>query len=276
MNKQEMEGLFSLAGIRVDLADELPNEYWPRVPDYLRIRDESPWWLVHTEFGMVKIGWRKRVIQIEWSRTGVRTVVRQNDRCLEPFPVWSDVCSFDGKPWRGIARVVSAGFPCQDISPPGRGAGIHGERSGLVSHVFRIVRDVEPEFVWLENSSALTTRGIDFVLGEMAQLGFDAQWDVFRASEVGFDHQRARMWILFAHPERRQRWPESHDGTSGRMGRQQQSFAWDRHWLDVFTRVRGAGNGLAHRLDRTDAIRNGQVPRVAARAWRELSARLVE
>lgn len=199
---------------------------------------------------------------------------RQNDGCLRPFPIWSDVCSFDGRPWRGAVDVVSGGFPCQDISPAGKGAGIRGERSGLWAEFARIVGDVRPGYVWVENSSALSTRGIDVVLADLAALGFDAEWCVLGADAVGFPHQRARMWILAAHPERGQRWQESHDGSRGRMGGQQQPFAWDRHWLDVFTRVRGAGDGMANRLDRTDAIRNGQIPRVAARAFRELHARL--
>lgn len=79
MTKEQMLALFLLAGIRVDNQDELPNEYWPRVPDYQQLRDESPWWLVHTEFGMVKIGWRKRVISIDWQRTAVRVVVTEDD-----------------------------------------------------------------------------------------------------------------------------------------------------------------------------------------------------
>ena len=79
MTKEQMLALFLLAGIRVDSQDELPNEYWPRVPNYQQLRDESPWWLVHTEFGMVKIGWRKRVISIDWRRTAVRAVVTEDD-----------------------------------------------------------------------------------------------------------------------------------------------------------------------------------------------------
>ncbi len=84
---------------------------------------------------------------------------RQNDGCLRPFPIWSDVCSFDGRPWRGAVDVVSGGFPCQDISPAGKGAGIRGERSGLWAEFARIVGDVRPGYVWVENSSALSTRG---------------------------------------------------------------------------------------------------------------------
>lgn len=143
---------------------------------------------------------------------------RQNDGCLRPFPIWSDVCSFDGRPWRGAVDVVSGGFPCQDISPAGKGAGIRGERSGLWAEFARIVGEVRPGYVWVENSSALSTRGIDVVLADLAALGFDAEWCVLGADAVGFPHQRARMWILAVHPEWGQRWQEPHDGPRGRMG----------------------------------------------------------
>jgi DNA (cytosine-5)-methyltransferase 1 len=201
---------------------------------------------------------------------------RQNDGCLNPFPIWSDVCSFDGRPWRGIVDVVSGGFPCQDISPAGKGAGIEGERSGLWKEFARIICEVQPAFAWVENSSALSTRGLGVVLANLAEMGFDAEWGVLGAKSLGFPHERSRMWILASHPERSERGSEPHDGTSGRVGRKQQPFSWDRHWLDLLPRVRGNDYGMAYRLDRTDAIRNGQVPRVAARAFRELSERLTK
>ena len=78
MSKEKMLAIFLLAGIHVNSADELPNEYWPRVEDYLQIRADSPWWLAHTELGMVKIGWRKRVISIEWHRTDYRFIVTED------------------------------------------------------------------------------------------------------------------------------------------------------------------------------------------------------
>lgn len=79
MDKEHMLALFVLAGIEVKHADELPNNYWPRVPEYQELRDESPWWLVQTEFGAIKIGWRKRVISVDWERTSVRAVVTEDE-----------------------------------------------------------------------------------------------------------------------------------------------------------------------------------------------------
>ena len=121
---------------------------------------------------------------------------RQNDGILEPFPIWSDVTSFDGKPWAGIVDVVSGGFPCQDISAAGKGAGIDGERSGLWKEFARIISEVRPRYAFVENSAMLTTRGLGVVLADLAEMGFNAEWGVLSASDVGANHQRERIWIL--------------------------------------------------------------------------------
>jgi DNA (cytosine-5)-methyltransferase 1 len=218
------------------------------------------------------LGWRTVCAVERDAHSAAVLAQRQTDRLLRPFPIWSDVRTFDGRPWRGIVDVVSGGFPCQDISAAGKGVGINGARSGLWGEMARIVREVGPTYVFVENSPALTSRGLGVVLGDLAALGFDAEWGVYGAAEAGFDHLRERIWILAAHPKWRERRDEQHDGADRRMGREQQPFAWDRDWLDVFTRVRGDGDGMADRLDRTDAIRNGQVPRVAAAAFVALAS----
>lgn len=121
---------------------------------------------------------------------------RQADGLLPLFPIWSDVSSFDGYPWRGIVDVVSGGFPCQDISVAGSGIGIQGERSGLWIQMARIIREVRPRFAYVENSPALTSRGLDRVLGDLAEVGFDAKWGVLGAADVGAPHLRERIWIV--------------------------------------------------------------------------------
>ena len=123
-------------------------------------------------------------------------VARQNDGCLEAFPIWDDVCTFDGKPWQGAVDVVSGGFPCQDISAAGRGAGISGERSGLWGQMARIIGEVGPRFVLVENSPVLTSRGLGVVLGDLATLGYDARWGVLGAIHAGAPHKRERIWIV--------------------------------------------------------------------------------
>ncbi len=148
------------------------------------------------------LGWRT-VCAVEIDAFCVRRLMqRQNEGHLSPFPIWDDVCTFDGRPWRGIVDVVSGGFPCQDISVAGGGAGIEGERSGLWMEMARIINEVRPRFVFVENSPALTFRGIDQVFGDLASMGYDAEWGVLGASDVGAPHKRARVWIL-AHAELR-------------------------------------------------------------------------
>lgn len=97
---------------------------------------------------------------------------------------------------RGEADVITAGFPCQDISFAGDGAGLAGARSGLYRHVIRALRLVRPRFAVLENVAALLSRGLDTVLGDMAEVGYDAEWHCIPASAVGAPHRRDRIWII--------------------------------------------------------------------------------
>lgn len=204
---------------------------------------------------------------------------RQNDGILRPFPIWSDVTTFDGRPWRGLVNVISAGFPCQDVSVANTGGqGIKGARTGAGwLHTKRIIGEVDPDFVWLENSAMLIIRGLGTVLGELAGLGFDAEWSVLSAKDVGARHLRPRIWILGANTNR-----------NGLQGRQESGIQEGWHanhkriqtlvqgftWPDVSDpHAYGSNHGLANRVDRTRAVGNGQVSAVAATAFELLRAR---
>ena len=153
------------------------------------------------------LGWRTVcAVEIEPYRIA-RLMQRQNEGFLEPFPIWDDVRTFDGKPWRGIVDVVSGGFPCQDISAAGTGAGIEGERSGLWSEMARIISEVRPTYIFVENSPLLVGRGLAVVLGDLAQMGYDARWGIVGAHHAGAYHKRDRIWLL-AYPagQRRKTW----------------------------------------------------------------------
>ena len=143
------------------------------------------------------LGWRT-VCAVEWEPYPASVLcARQNDGLLPPFPIWDDVQTFDGRPWKGIVDVVSGGFPCQDISTAkGKGDGLDGEQSGLWREMARIIHEVRPRFVFVENSPALTSRGLGRVLGDLAEMGFDARWGVLGAADVGAPHQRDRIWIV--------------------------------------------------------------------------------
>jgi DNA (cytosine-5)-methyltransferase 1 len=142
------------------------------------------------------LGWRT-VCAVEWEPYPASVLcARQNEGLLPNFPIWDDVQTFDGKPWRGIVDVISGGFPCQDISCAGKGAGIDGERSGMWKEFARIISEVQPKYVFVENSPMLTSRGLGTVLGDLASMGFDAEWGVLSAADVGANHKRERIWIL--------------------------------------------------------------------------------
>jgi DNA (cytosine-5)-methyltransferase 1 len=99
--------------------------------------------------------------------------------------------------------VLVGGFPCQDISNAGKQAGITGTRSGLWFHYARAIRELRPRYVVVENVAALTNRGLDRVLGSLAEIGYDAEWGCFGAADVGAPHKRDRLWLL-AYPHREQ------------------------------------------------------------------------
>lgn len=93
-------------------------------------------------------------------------------------------------------NVIAGGFPCQDVSFAGLGAGLEGERSGLWFEMLRLVRHLRPEYVLVENVSALLIRGMGRVLADLAKSGYDAEWDSIQAGYFGAPHERERIFIL--------------------------------------------------------------------------------
>jgi DNA (cytosine-5)-methyltransferase 1 len=124
-------------------------------------------------------------------------VARMEDKTLDTAPIWDDITTFDGKPWRGQVDLLSGGFPCQDLSVAGKRAGIDGERSGLWAEFARIIGEIRPRFVFIENvSGLLANEPMRRILGDLSSLGFSAEWECFRASDVGAPHRRERVFIL--------------------------------------------------------------------------------
>ncbi|MCQ3002608.1 DNA cytosine methyltransferase [Pseudomonas syringae] len=227
---------------------------------------------------------------------------RQNDGALPPFPIWSDVRSFDGRPWLGIVDMVSGGFPCQDISAAGGGAGIDGKRSGLWREMARIISEVRTTSVLLDNSPLLVGRGLAVVLGDLAYMAYDARWCCISAADCGAPHKRDRIWLVArtngASQSRPARQPQT-DAATVRLTQRHSyvSNASSEHGQGIITqgthmqiwsqplpgslgsRRHGLGpwpvesdvgrvaDGLAHRMYRLKALGNGQVPRVAATAF---------
>lgn len=122
---------------------------------------------------------------------------RQADGWLPAeMEIHDDVTTFDGTAWRGRVDLVAGGFPCQDLSLAGKGAGLDGKRSGLWFEMLRVICEVRPSYVYVENVPAITGRGMDRVLGSLAEAGFDAEWLCLPASAVGAAHRRDRWWCL--------------------------------------------------------------------------------
>jgi DNA (cytosine-5)-methyltransferase 1 len=173
----------------------------------------------------------------------------------------------------GIAvDAICGGFPCQDISTAGKGAGIEGERSGLWGEYARLIGELRPRVVFVENVAALLGRGLDKVLGDLASLRYDAWWDCIPASAVGAPHRRDRLWLI-AYPERNEQSRKKSCGRPvGRMGRVSKPFSWDRTWRSALSEIRRMDDGLPRSVDRTDALRNAvvpQIPELLGRAWLE-------
>lgn len=122
---------------------------------------------------------------------------RMADGSLPPAPIWDDVQTLQGAALPQI-DIVYGGFPCQDISGVGRQAGIEGDRSKLFFEIIRLVREIRPAFVFLENVYEIhfPDRGLDRVIGEFAALRYDCRWGMLGAIDVGAPHHRTRWWCL--------------------------------------------------------------------------------
>lgn len=212
---------------------------------------------------------------------------RQREGHIPRFPVWDDVRTFDGRPWRGLVDVVCGGFPCQDISAAGKGIGITGERSGLWVEMARIIGEVRPRFALVENSPVLTSRGLGIVLGDLATLGYDARWGVIAASKDGQRRGQLTDPAMGAIPaggalnpdwvELLMGWPS---GWTSAAELSPEEFQW---WLVAFSdplnnawrtgeweRDVPRVAKVKDRTNRLKAIGNGQVPLVVAVAFQLL------
>lgn len=206
-------------------------------------------------------------------------VARQNDGLLPNFPIWNDVQTFraDNPECAGFIEflrsisdrlVISGGFPCQDISAAGKGAGITGERSGLWKEFARIISEIRPAYAFIENSPMLVSRGLDVVLCDIAAMGYDAEWGVLSAADVGANHKRERVWVVakFSHAESVY--------AQGQHNGQRKKQSWGGDWWQAEPNVDRVADGMAARVDRLKAVGNGQVPQCAAAAFTLLINRL--
>lgn len=136
-------------------------------------------WLADTRWQVEIDPFCRRVLERHWPNAQrFNDVFRVSSQVLEPVD------------------IMCGGFPCQDLSVAGNGAGLDGARSGLFWRYARLIREMGPRVVVLENVSGLLARGLGRVLGELASIGYDAEWDCIPAASVGAPHQRDRVFIV--------------------------------------------------------------------------------
>lgn len=186
-------------------------------------------------------------------------LARQDDGCLEPFPVWDDVRTFDGRPWRGVVDLVSGGFPCQRFSTAARGRNVAPD---LWPEMLRIVREARPRYVLAEN---VQRAPIERAARDLCAEGYTARYAAIDAAELGTPHRRVRWWLVAdAHGE----------GESRRPEHAEMACLCDLPglalWEDVPANL-GVSHGLADGMDRLHGLGNGQLPLMVVAAWRLLA-----
>lgn len=164
--------------------------------------------------------------------------------------------------------VIVGGFPCQDISIAGKKAGINGENSGLWQHFSRIIGELRPRYVVVENVAELTRRGLDRVCGDLASFGYDAEWSVVSACAVGAPHTRERVFVVAYPVQSRQAWRGA--GWIGGWGvgqteagrtRRNRDAETDVFWKTEPSMARVA-NGVPFQVERINRLGNAVVPQV--------------
>ena len=186
---------------------------------------------------------------------------------------YTDVCDITAS---SVAPVdlLCGGFPCQDLSYAGKGAGLAGERSGLFFEMARIVRELRPRVVVLENVAALVVRGLREVLGGLAEIGYDAEWTTLSAAQFGAPHLRNRLFIV-AYPVRfgalQQQEPERRCYSAAEPARACQGKKvtyWEANEAPSF--VCGVDDGISKWMDRHRALGNAIVPQCAEYVGRRI------
>ena len=206
-------------------------------------------------------------------------LARQRDGILPDFPIWDDVCKFDGNPWRGSVDILCGGWPCQDLSIAGKGAGIEGARSGLWSEYLRLILEIRPKVVFMENSPMLIRRGGGRVVGDLARNGYDVRWVCMGGSDYGNCSDGKRFYGV-AYEANSQRWDAAEVQTPITYTKE----SWRRKFERAISKgasedehagTLGKPNELARRVERLKAIGNGQDAILAAMAFSILSKGLI-
>lgn len=244
--------------------------------------------------GTALLGWQP-IGYVEWNDYCQQSVAaRIRDRILPNAPIFGDIRAFINQgfanAYQGLVDVITAGFPCQPFSNAGCRHGVNDERNRW-PETLECLRIIRPRFALLENVTGLLAPHRNFpayiseILGQLSEIGFDAEWDVFSACAFGAPHTRERVFILaYANGERcRGRWECERGRTvSSRPETQERSAHQPSRQLSLQTSVWSSTNigdirvpdGMGAKVERVRAAGNGQVPVVVAAAWHHLSQRI--
>lgn len=226
---------------------------------------------------------------------------RMRDGSLSQAPIWDDITTLLPEMLPGSVDIIFGGFPCQDISVAGHGVGLEGKRSGLFSEILRLAQEIKPTFLFLENVSAITGRGLETVIREITEIGYDCRWSCLSAAEVGANHRRDRWWLLaYSNSEKLRNEPRRSCGEGGKNKNvfgdngkkeyvsysmcerlegqreksvefhEKQSNTFNRSWWTTEPNVGRVVNGLPFRMERLKCLGNSVVPLCAREAFKEL------
>jgi DNA (cytosine-5)-methyltransferase 1 len=171
-------------------------------------------------------------------------------------PKYGDICELTGNELEPV-DLIAGGFPCQDVSHAGKRAGIEGARSGLWREFSRLVCVLRPRFALVENTTGLLDRGIGRVLGDLAEIGYDAEWTVLSACQFGAPHPRERVFIV-AYPT------GERAGQLRRLERESQGETKrEIYWQTDEPPCERVADGVPNRVERLTALGNAVVPQVA-------------
>ena len=173
-------------------------------------------------------------------------------------PMFDDVSNLKGKDIEEKIDVICGGFPCQDISLAGKGAGLAGKRSGLWSEFHRLIEEIRPKYAIIENVSALRSRGLDQVLRALSEIGYDAEWHCITAASIGAPHRRDRIWIV---ADSNSEGLQGQWEITGRISKELQDISYSR-WWQVEPDVGRVANGIPGRVDRLKQLGNAVVPQI--------------
>lgn len=208
----------------------------------------------------------------EWCRALLLSRMASGD--LPRAPIWDDLTTIDGASLRGVIECIVAAPPCQDFSLAGSRRGLDGERGELVFEVLRLVGEIQPSIVFLENVAGIR-KAAPVIIGELAALGYDARWAHVSAEQSGAPHRRERWWCVAANTDSerceagRQACVAGHEGTRGRDADRRavpQASYWQRNAAPVST-IRRVDAVVPSGLDDAERRHRGRRLKALGNAW---------